>query len=58
MRSFNIVKAYIMIFVIVLTTGVITIAQQSNNNAFLFLLYAVSDIEAICREGNRYDITI
>ena len=34
MRSINIVKVYIMLFVIVLTT--ITIAQQSNNNAFIF----------------------
>ncbi len=34
MRSFNIVQAYIILFIIVLTT--ITIAQQSNNNAFVF----------------------
>ena len=34
MRTFNIVKAFIIPFVILLTT--ITIAQQSNNNAFLF----------------------
>jgi parallel beta-helix repeat protein len=36
MRSFNILKAFIILIVIVFTTGTITIAQQSNNNAFLF----------------------
>ena len=34
MRTFNIAKAYIIPFIIALTT--ITIAQQSNNNAFVF----------------------
>ncbi len=36
MRSFNIVKAYAMFLVILLTNGTITIAQQSNNNAYVF----------------------
>ena len=36
MRSFNILKVYIMLFIIVLTAGAITIAQQSEKNAFMF----------------------
>ena len=34
MRTFNIAKAFIIPIVIVFTT--ITIAQQSNNNAYVF----------------------